>query len=102
MLPGNVKRRVTGMCECSATHSESKPRSSSATASSAGAIEYSVKKIEAPNCMTVHPARIARDHDRRARCHPEQSRVMARIGGPHLAQSSMFKALLTRLFGGGS
>ncbi len=36
---GWVKRRVTGICECSATHSESKPRSSSATASSVGAIE---------------------------------------------------------------
>src|SRR5258708_7221848 len=50
--PGSVKRRVTGMCECSATHSDSKPRSSSATANSAGDIEYSVKKIDAPNSMT--------------------------------------------------
>jgi hypothetical protein len=41
------------MCECSATHSESKPRSSSATASSAGEIDYSVKKIEAPISIIV-------------------------------------------------
>src|SRR5713226_8798148 len=53
MPPGNVKRRLTGMCECSATHSESKPRSSSACARSADAIEYSVKKIDAPTCMTA-------------------------------------------------
>ena len=32
-------RRGTGICECSAAHTESKPRSSSATPSSAGVIE---------------------------------------------------------------
>ena len=36
------------MCECSATQSESNPRSSNAGASSVGVIEYSVKKIAAP------------------------------------------------------
>ena len=36
---GCVNRRVTGMCECSATHSESKPRCSRAMARSAGVIE---------------------------------------------------------------
>jgi hypothetical protein len=50
---GWVNRRVTGMCECSATHSDSKPRCSSATARSVGAIEYSVKKIAAPISIVV-------------------------------------------------
>jgi len=43
------------MCECSATQSESKPRSSSADPSSPGEIEYSVKKIEAPMSMSFEP-----------------------------------------------
>src|SRR5216684_1372035 len=67
MPPGKLKRRVTGMCECSATHSESKPRSSSAAANSPGAIEYSVKKIAAPMCITALPAKSAgHAHQRRA------------------------------------
>ena len=37
--PGAGVRRGTGICECSAAHSESNPRSSSAVASSAGEIE---------------------------------------------------------------
>src|SRR6516165_2629397 len=52
---GWEKRRFAGMCECSATHSESKPRSSSATAKSVGAIEYSVKKIAAPIFIVIAP-----------------------------------------------
>jgi hypothetical protein len=44
------------MCECSATQSESNPRSSNAGASSVGVIEYSVKKIDAPNSIVVRPA----------------------------------------------
>src|SRR6266852_5497909 len=60
MLPGSVKRRVTGMCACSATHSESKPRASSAAANSPGAIEYSVKKIAAPMSMSRPPPRLSR------------------------------------------
>src|SRR5712691_3142193 len=59
MLPGKLKRRVTGMCECSATHSESKPRASSAAANSPGAIEYSVKKIAAPMSMSRPPPRLS-------------------------------------------
>jgi hypothetical protein len=39
VVPGGENRRLTGMCECSATHSESKPRSSKAGASSVGEIE---------------------------------------------------------------
>jgi hypothetical protein len=41
-LPSSLSARVrrgTGMCECSAAHTESKPRSSIATANSAGVIE---------------------------------------------------------------
>jgi len=44
------------MCECSATHSESNPRSCNAGASSVGEIEYSVKKIDAPISIVVRPA----------------------------------------------
>src|SRR5277367_3643144 len=46
---------ATGRCECSDAHNDSKPRSSSATASSDGEIEYSVNHIVAPKCMTGIP-----------------------------------------------
>ena len=39
MPSGRLKRRVTGICECSATQSESKPRTSSTTASAVGSID---------------------------------------------------------------
>jgi hypothetical protein len=51
------------MCECSATHSESKPRSSSAIPSSAGEIEYSVKKIEAPISIIILPLEALLKHE---------------------------------------
>src|SRR5215469_7693646 len=60
MPPGRPKRRVTGMCECSATQSESKPRSSSATTNAVGSIEYSVKKIAAPISISVPPPMLRR------------------------------------------
>src|SRR3954453_4278939 len=41
-----------GRCECSDAHNDSNPRSSSATASSDGEIEYSVNHMVAPKCMT--------------------------------------------------
>jgi hypothetical protein len=43
------------MYECSGAHSDSKPRSSNATANSAGEIEYSVKKMAAPNSVDHAP-----------------------------------------------
>ncbi len=43
------------MWVCSATHRDSKPRSSSAFPSSAGWIESAVGKIAAPNCIGPPP-----------------------------------------------
>src|SRR5215472_8622658 len=58
------------MCECSATHSESKPRSSNAAASSVGEIEYSVKKIDAPISIVVRPAILS---------FPQEAKASARV-----------------------
>ena len=44
---------ATGRCECSDAHNDLNPRSSSATASSDGEIEYSVNHMVAPKCMIV-------------------------------------------------
>jgi hypothetical protein len=46
--PGHGLRRLAGMCVCSGNHTDSKPRSSSARASSSGAIAYSVGNITTP------------------------------------------------------
>ena len=49
--PGYGVRRDTGMCVCSGTNSDSKPRSSSARASSTTPIDLSVRKIVTPMSM---------------------------------------------------
>ena len=58
------------MCECSGNQSDSKPRSSTARASSTGCIVWSVGKISTPMCMrrTVPRRRRSPDHGR-SRCH---------------------------------
>src|ERR1700692_1834011 len=50
---GKGDLRVNGMWECSGTQSESKPRSSSARASSVGDIEWCVKNMAPPMRIVV-------------------------------------------------